>query len=356
MERNRAVPGMRHTAWAGWLMGVLLCALLASAAWRVGRVEAVQAYGLNVLTLSIVLGLLAGNTVYPRWAHAVHAGVGFSKQHLLRWGVVLYGLRLTWQDMGHIGWAGVAVDVLMLASTFGLAFWIGVRWLGLDRKTAMLIGAGNAICGAAAVLATEPVVKARTEQVTVAVATVVLFGTLAVFLYPLLFQWGAGGFVPGGDIGFGLYAGSTIQEVAQVLAAAHTVGAEATDAAVIEKMVRVMMLAPFLLLLSVWLARPSEDRPDPAVGAGKVTVPWFALGFVLVVLFNSCYRLPLPLGAFLLDLDNGLLAMAMAALGLTTHLAALRTAGVKPMALAGLLSFWLIVGGAGINRLVMSFA
>ena len=142
--------------------------------------------------------------------------------------MVLYGLRLTVQDIGHVGMVGVATDALVLGSTFGLACLIGIKWLRLDPKTAMLIGAGSSICGAAAVMAAEPVVKARAEQVTVAVATVVVFGTVAIFLYPALFelnqQWQL---VPGGADGFGIYIGSTLHEVAQVVAAARSVGPHA---------------------------------------------------------------------------------------------------------------------------------
>ena len=166
------------------LPGLCLSAALAAAAMALGRFDWLAAHGLSALTLAIVLGMLVGNTVYPRFAAASGPGVRVSKQQLLRVGIVLYGLRLTTQDMGQMGWTGVVVDALVLCSTFGLACWIGMRWLGLERETAMLIGAGSSICGAAAVLATEPVVKARAEQVTVAVATVVVFGTLSIFLYP----------------------------------------------------------------------------------------------------------------------------------------------------------------------------
>ena len=233
-----------------------------------GRIDWLADHGLSALTLAIVLGMLVGNTVYPRVAAATGPGVQVSKQQLLRVGIVLYGLRLTTQDIGQMGWAGVVVDALVLCSTFGLACWIGMRWLGLERETALLIGAGSSICGAAAVLATEPVVKARAEQVTVAVATVVVFGTLSIFLYPVLFQWNqAWGVIPGGAKGFGQYAGSTIHEVAQVVAAARSIGPEAADAAVIAKMVRVMMLAPFLLLLSGWMARSAGGRAAKGAGA-----------------------------------------------------------------------------------------
>jgi uncharacterized integral membrane protein (TIGR00698 family) len=343
------------------LLGLLLSGGLAAAGMALGRIAWLQDHGFSALTLAIVLGMWVGNTVYPRFAATCGAGVNFSKQNLLRLGVVLYGLRLTVQDIGHVGIAGVAVDALVLGSTFALACLVGTRWLGLDRKTAMLIGAGSAICGAAAVMATEPVVKARAEQVTVAVATVVVFGTLAIFLYPVLFElnrhWGL---IPGGANGLGIYAGSTIHEVAQVVAAARSVGPEAANSAVIAKMVRVMMLAPFLMLLSAWLARDGarQARATPEAGEGRgerkgpLTVPWFAFGFVAVVLFNSLQWLPTSLVAAATAIDTALLATAMAALGLSTHIGAVRKAGVKPLLLALVLFGWLVIGGAAINHWV----
>ena len=339
------------------LPGLLTSAVLAAAAMTLGRIDWLQSHGLSALTLAIVLGMLIGNTVYPRFAAVSGPGVNYSKQTLLRLGVVLYGLRLTVQDVGQVGLAGVAIDALVLGSTFALACWVGTRWLGMDRKTVMLIGAGSSICGAAAVMATEPVVKARAEQVTVAVATVVIFGTVSIFLYPLLFDlnqyWH---FIPGGAKGFGVYAGSTIHEVAQVVAAARSVGVETADTAVIAKMVRVMMLAPFLIMLSAWLARDDARHTGTTGQTGgskpKLTVPWFAFGFVAVVLFNSLGLLSAPVQAVITDIDTALLAMAMAALGLATHVSALRKAGAKPMVLALILFVWLLVGGALINHWV----
>lgn len=342
--------------------GLLVSAVLAAAAMALGRIGWLQSHGLSALTLAIVLGMLMGNTVYPRFAAVSGPGVNFAKQTLLRLGVVLYGLRLTVQDVGQVGLAGVAIDALVLGSTFALACWVGTRWLGMERQTVMLIGAGSSICGAAAVMATGPVVKARAEQVTVAVATVVIFGTVSIFLYPLLFElnqrWQV---IPGGAHGFGVYAGSTIHEVAQVVAAARAVGVEAADTAVIAKMVRVMMLAPFLIMLSAWLARDearsagagaAPQQADTTRPPPRLAVPWFAFGFLAVVLFNSLGLLSAPVQAVIHAVDTALLAMAMAALGLTTHVSALRQAGARPMILALILFAWLLAGGALINRWV----
>lgn len=339
--------------------GLAVCLALAGTAILLGRIDWLGNHGLSALTVAIVLGIVFGNTIYPAVVQPCDAGVTYSRQTLLRLGVIMYGLRLTLQDIGHVGVAGVLIDALVLSSTFGLALLIGTRVLKLDRTTTILIGAGSSICGAAAVMATEPVVRAHAEKVTVAVSTVVVFGTLAIFLYPALYalsrQWD---FLPQGAHAFGVYAGSTIHEVAQVVAAARSVSAEAANTAVIAKMVRVMMLAPFLIGLSAWLSRASSQQSaaphQAAIGAAKpkLTVPWFAFIFIAVVIFNSMAVLPKSIIELATDIDTLLLAMAMAALGLTTHVSAIRKAGVKPLVLAAVLFVWLIGGGALINDIV----
>lgn len=335
------------------LPGLALSAALALVAIRLGTLGWLQAHGMSALTVAIVLGILLGNTLYPYFAAKGGAGVTFSKQTLLRAGVILYGLRLTLHDVGQVGLAGVLIDALLLSSTFALAHFLGTRFFGLDRSTAMLIGAGNAICGAAAVMATEPLLRARTEQVTVAISTVVVFGTVAIFVYPALYDLNAHWqLVPAGTKAFGIYAGSTIHEVAQVFAAGRSISPETANTAVITKMVRVMMLAPFLIGLSGWLARDVSQAPAAASAPRKLTIPWFAFAFVGVVVVNSFADWSPTFVHNAIDVDTFLLAMAMGALGLTTHLSAIRKAGMKPLLLGALLFAWLIAGGALINSLV----
>jgi uncharacterized integral membrane protein (TIGR00698 family) len=310
---------------------------------------------MTALTVAIVLGILLGNTVYPFLAASSGAGVLFSKQTLLRAGVILYGLRLTLHDIGQVGMSGVLIDAVLLGSTFALALFLGTRLFGLDRETSMLIGAGNAICGAAAVMATEPLLRARSEQVTVAISTVVVFGTVAIFVYPALYElnqhWHL---MPAGSRAFGIYAGSTIHEVAQVFAAARSISVETANTAVITKMVRVMMLAPFLIWMSAWLARQDGGSERHQAGRRHLTIPWFAFAFIGMVVFNSLALLPHAVVGTAIDVDTFLLAMAMGALGLTTHLSAIRRAGIKPLLLGAVLFVWLVGGGALINSLIGS--
>ena len=277
--------------------------------------------------------------------------MALAKQQLLRAGIVLYGLRLTFQDIAQVGWSGVATDALVLASTFGLACWLGQRVLGLDRRTTLLIGAGSSICGAAAVLAAAPVAKGRAQDVAVAIATVVVFGTLGTFLYPALFHWNAAhGWLPADAQHYGLYVGATVHEVAQVVAAGAAVGPEAASTAVIVKMVRVMMLAPFLLALSASQARAARMQGQHAAGHGAITIPWFALGFVAMAGVHSLGVLPAAVVHAGVQLDGLLLAIAMAALGLTTHVQAVRAAGLKPLLLAAALFAWLLVAGLALSH------
>lgn len=326
-----------------YLPGIALSALIAAVALGAGNIPAVAAAGFSALTLAILLGMVIGNTLYPAIGQRCESGVLFAKQHLLRLGIILYGFRLTFSQIADVGFSGIAIDVLTLSSTFLLATFLGGRVFGLDKQTSWLIGAGSSICGAAAVLATEPVVKAESGKVTVAVATVVIFGTLAIFLYPAMYPLLAHIFSPAR---YGVYMGSTMHEVAQVVAAGHAVGPEAENAAVIAKMLRVMMLAPFLLLLA---ARVRQLTPVGSGKKSKITIPWFAVLFIAIALFNSCHLLPSAMVSALVTLDTILLAMAMAALGVTTHISALRKAGAKPLLMALLLFIWLIVGGGAIN-------
>jgi uncharacterized integral membrane protein (TIGR00698 family) len=340
-----------------WWLGLALTGALAGIGMSVAQLNAMQRLGLSGLTVTIALGIIAGNTFFPHIASRTAAGVDFSKSTLLRTGIVLFGFRITFQQIAEVGWSGVVIDALMVTLTFLIAVQLGTRVFRLDRQTSMLIGAGSAICGAAAVMATEPIVRGQAHKVSVAVATVVIFGTLAMFIYPPLYAY-----LGLSQHAFGIFAGSTIHEVAQVIAAGNSVSDEVAGIAVIEKMLRVMMLAPFLLLLSASQAvRTSAGRAaghgaEPGADHGRSgahgLVPWFALLFIAASALNSLQLLPAVAVGWLVQFDTLLLAMAMAALGLRTHGGAIRQAGVKPLLLAATLFVFLAVGGYAINRMV----
>lgn len=327
------------------------------ALWSQGRV-----LGLSALTLAIIIGMILGNTIYPKLAPKLADGVNFSKGQLLRLAIMLYGFKLTLTQVASVGMPAILIDALVLSSTFAITYWLGTRVLKVDRKTTILIGSGASICGAAAVIAAEPVVEAESHKVTIAVATVVVFGTLAMILYPVLYHmgWLLNWLTPQQ---YGLYTGSTIHEVAQVVVAGNTISPEVGNAAVVTKMIRVMMLAPFLLFLSFWLA-PKAAVNDSVGGnnsgsgsafmtrLSQVKVPWFAFIFIFIVVLHTIIAMSDSFVASMVKLDDILLTMAMFALGLTTHLSAIKQAGVRPLLLGAIMFAWLILGGALINVVI----
>ncbi|MEX9893526.1 YeiH family protein [Providencia rettgeri] len=335
--------------------GIILAGILTAIAIYLGDQPWFMEIGLGALTLAILLGIIVGNTFYPVASQSCDAGIKFAKHYFLRAGIILYGFRLTFQQITDVGATGVIIDALTLTSTFLLAYWLGKKVFGLDEETTLLIGAGSSICGAAAVMATEPVVKASASKVAVAVSTVVIFGTICIFVYPWIYQLNAHfGWFPATEETFGIYIGSTVHEVAQVVAAGHTIGTDAENASVIAKMIRVMMLAPFLIILSAFLSRKTAANQTTKTQKSKITIPWFAVFFIVVAGFNSLNLLPQALVQQVIALDTILLAMAMVALGLTTHVSAIRQAGIKPLLMALILFVWLIVGGLLINLLIQN--
>lgn len=323
--------------------GIFLTAIISLIGIACAKLPFVHQIGFSAVTVSIILGMLVGNTVYPKIAKQCYLGVDFSKAKLLRLGIIFYGFHLTFQQVMSIGLSGIITDALIIITTFALTWILGKKLFALDDQTIALMGAGASICGAAAVLATDPVVKGGSDKVAIAVATVVIFGTLGMFLYPEMYHlnlWHLN------EQAFGVYIGSTVHEVAQVYAAGEAIGQSAADTAVTVKMIRVMMLAPFLLWLS-WFWSNKNQAPNHKA---KIVIPWFAVWFIIVVGFNSFHLLSVGVVSILQVIDTFLLTMAMTALGLTTHFNAIKRAGFKPILLAAMVMLWLVVFGGYLQK------
>lgn len=334
------------------LHGVLLIALFSCAAFYIGSAHVFTALSISPLIIGIILGMIYANLLRMHLPETWVPGIQFCSKRLLRIGIILYGFRLTFQDIAAVGVAGVTVDAIIVAVTIVGGYFVG-RALKMDKDTAMLVSIGSGVCGAAAVLGAEVTMKSKPYKTAVAVATVVIFGTVAMFLYPVGFQSGLLDLTPAE---MGIFSGSTLHEVAHAVGAGNALGSDIASTTVIVKMIRVMMLVPVLLLLGVWAARRAR-----VVGAGasaekgKVTVPWFAFGFLLVIGINSLsvylntLSTPVGIPAWGSDLinyvDTFLLTMAMVALGAETSFDKFKKAGAKPFILAGILFVWLVGGG-----------
>ncbi len=322
-------------------LGLICVAFLALIAEKISQTTFALQLHLSALIIAILLGMIFGNSVYKGYEKHLEKGILFAKGQILRIWIVLYGFRLTLHDIAEVGMSAILMDALMLLSTFFLTCFIGIRYLKMDKQLVYLTASGCSICGAAAVMAAAPVTKAESHKVSVAIAVVVIFGTLSIFLYPSLYSWVGVLITPHQ---FGIYVGSSVHEVAQVYAIGGNISPVVANTAVITKMIRVMMLAPFLLGLS-WLLNKDSQGGEQR----KITIPWFALWFIAVAVFNSFNLLPDFLVKLLVELDSFLLVTAMAALGLTTHLGAIKQAGLKPLILGTLIYIWLIVGGFFLN-------
>lgn len=324
-----------------------MCSSDLGAVVQLSSLPAIKQLGFSPLVVGIVCGMLYGN--FLRGAMPVDWGVGvnFTARRLLRIAVAFYGLNISIQQIAAVGLPGLAVSVAIVVGTLLIGAVVGQRLLGLDRDTALLTSAGSAICGAAAVLAFEPTLRAAPHKSAVAVATVVLFGTLSMFLYPLAYH---AGWLSLDTQALGIYIGGTIHEVAQVVGAASNIDPATTEVATIVKMTRVALLVPVLLALGLWLRSRAKDTPSQ--GRGTLPVPWFAIGFLALAIINSLDILPASLIDAIRRIDVFLLTMAMTALGIETRFAQIRKAGPRVLALGLVLYVWLLFGGYGIVKLV----
>ncbi|AOJ01931.1 MULTISPECIES: YeiH family protein [Burkholderia] len=339
-QLSAAAPSMR-----GRLNGILFVGLFALAVTSVAQMPAIAHFGLSPLIVGIVAGALYGNLLRDGMPASWAAGVDFSARKLLRIAVAFFGLRVSLQEIAQVGLPGLTVSALVVVSTLAVGTWAGIKLMKLDRDAALLTAAGSAICGAAAVLAFESTLRSKPHQSAMAVGSVVLFGTLSMFAYPLAYR---AGWLHLDATGLGLFFGGTIHEVAQVVGAASDVGPEVTRVATIVKMTRVMLLVPVLLVLGAWLARSARRSAAGHGAPRKLAVPWFALGFLGFVIVNSLQMLPAAAIGTLNALDTFALTMAMTALGIETRMSQIRAAGPRALATGLILYAWLTFGGYAI--------
>jgi uncharacterized integral membrane protein (TIGR00698 family) len=312
--------------------GLVLTSTIAAASFAVRMLPGMTNF--SPLILSMVIGIAYHNIVgAAAWAKQ---GVTFSLRRLLRIAIILLGLQLTASQVIELGGRGLGIIVATVLATFTVTIWIG-KLLGVEPKLAQLVAAGTSICGASAVIASNTVTNAEEEDVAYSVACVTVFGSIAMFVYPLLPR-----LLHLDPHGFGLWAGVSIHEIAQVVAAAFQDGQKAGEFATVAKLTRVILLAPMVISIGLMTTRSTRRRQSDA---GKVTarppMPWFVLGFVALVGVNSLVTIPAEAKPWIVAVTTFLLSIALAAMGLETNIAKLASRGLRP-ALLGALSFLFI--------------
>jgi uncharacterized integral membrane protein (TIGR00698 family) len=329
--RSAESPHMTHPAatqrtglWAHVLRllpGLGLCAAAVAVALLIGIVLPT----VSALLIAIVLGVVVRNTV--RLPASFEAGLTFSAKKLLRVGIVLLGLQLVLGDILGLG-AGMIVVVVAIVTVGILSTLLIGKWMGISLTQRLLIACGFSICGAAAVAAVDGVIETKKEEeVVTAIALVVIFGTLMIPIVPV-----AAELLGLSNRDAGLWAGGSIHEVAQVVAAGGVIGGGALGLAVIVKLARVLMLAPVMAVISVIRRRAMKAQPGNI--KRPPIIPLFVAGFIVMVLIRSTGFVPGPVLDVARFVEVALLAAAMFALGTGVRIATFRSVGFRPFALA----------------------
>lgn len=322
-----------------YIAGLVFSSVLAFVAMFISGLDIVKStLNFSPLIIAIIIGIIIGNTL--KIPEVLKPGITFSLKKILRVAIIFLGFRLTFQNIIDVGLEGLIVDTVMLISTFILTVYISQKFFNLDAPMSYMIASGSSICGASAVLATSPIVKGQMHQAAMAVATVTIFGTIAMFLYPAVYK---SGLLSGlDDTTYGIYTGATVHEVAQVVAAGFAVSDQAGNTATIVKLTRVIMLAPLLLFLSFYFAKKHATH---GVNLREIPIPWFVFGFVAMVGVNSMSVFPKDVVDIINQVDTFLLTISMAALGIETSLDKMKKAGMKPIYSALIVFIYLFVVG-----------
>ncbi len=269
----------------------------------------------------MLLGVVVANTFGSPPAAA--PGVRFAVQRVLRLGIILLGARLSLAAIIAIGLDALGLVIACMTLALAVALLAG-RLFGLPPRLALLIGVGTAVCGNTAIVATAPVIKAEDREVSYAVATITLFGTLAVFASPLI-----GRALGLSDVDFGTWAGVAVNDTSQVVAASSAYSPQARDVATVVKLIRNALMAPLIVLIAWWWQRRAETG-DVSGGIRKA-VPLFVLGFIALALLRTVGIIDSGLAALLDELARACILVALAGVGLSTRLREMRAIGPAPL-------------------------
>jgi len=336
---NRPAPALRRFRESvdALAPGIAVCAAVAAAVLTVSRFLPT----VSPLLIAILVGAAFANL--GGLPSRCKPGLTFSAKRLLRLGIALLGLQLMFGDILALGIPMIAVVVAIVVLGIAGTMFVG-RLLGIGWKQRLLIACGFSICGAAAVAAVDGVADAKEEEVLTAVALVVIFGTCMIPAVPLLAR-----LLGLDEHAAGMWAGGSIHEVAQVVAAGGAIGGSALAAAVVVKLARVVLLAPVIAVVSARMRRNREaadDRRHPAL------VPLFVVGFLACAGLRSAGVVPDNVVALALSVQTALLTAAMFALGAGVNVATIRRVGPRPFVLALLSTVW--VAGIALGGVLLA--
>jgi uncharacterized integral membrane protein (TIGR00698 family) len=303
--------------------GILLCFLLSSIAFGLGKQYPV----IGGAVFGIVIGMITALWKRPVW---FEPGIRFTSKKILQYSIILLGFEMDMASVLKVGAQSLYVIFFTLSASFITAFLVSKR-LGIPVNIATLVGVGTSICGGSAIAATAPVIGAADEDISQSISTIFLFNILAVFLFPYL-----GSVLELSDAGFGMWAGTAINDTSSVVAAgaawSQRVGNDAAlHFATIVKLTRTLMIVPITLVLGIYTLRIGK-RGVSNYSFVKI-FPWFVLGFLMTALARTLFPIPVALTGRLVWTGKFMIIMAMTAIGLNTELKKLLKQGLKPVLL-----------------------
>ncbi|MDM8302786.1 YeiH family protein [Collinsella tanakaei] len=328
----------------GMWRGVLFALVIAVPAWLLGKQFEVIGGPVFAILIGMVLAL-----VVPEAAGApLQKGVKFTSKKILQYAVILLGFGLNLAQIAQVGATSLPIIVSTIATSLIVAF-VLCRALKIPSKISTLIGVGSSICGGSAIAATAPVIDADDEEIAQAISVIFLFNVIAALVFPTL-----GGMLGLTNEGFGLFAGTAVNDTSSVTAAAAAwdgmhPGANTLDAATIVKLTRTLAIIPITLALAFWQVRQAKRAAAAGEGSGqaagtfdlKKIFPFFIVFFVLASVITTVFALPTDVTAPIKELSKFFIIMAMAAIGFNTNIVKLVRTGGKPILMG--LACWIAI-------------
>ena len=307
-------------------MGILIALVIAVVAYSLGRI--IPMIGGPVF--GITLGILTTSV----WKLPVRSrkGIKFSSKYILQLAVVLLGFDMSAVSVIQVGQQSLLVIILTLSAAFLTAFFVG-KLLQVNKKLTALIGVGTAICGGSAIAAASSAINAEDQDISYSISTIFLFNVIAVFLFPVV-----GHLLQLSDTGFGMWAGTAINDTSSVVAAGFSFSNAAGNFATVVKLTRSLMIVPVTLALAYVASRENQGKQN--FNFAKV-FPWFVLGFLAAAVLNSTGWISTEITSSLALTGKFLIIMAMAAIGLNSSIQAFVKAGPKALLLGAVT--WLAV-------------
>ncbi|MCL2320387.1 MAG: YeiH family protein [Treponema sp.] len=340
-SKDKETGARLEQKWYHIIPGIVVCLLVAGPAWVLGKVLPIIGGPVFAIIFGIVITLLFPKLIGYKFREGLvfENGVKYTSKKLLQYSIVLLGFGMNFYSVVKAGGQSLLVMLFTLTMAFLTAYFLG-KALKLPGNTSTLIGVGTSICGGSAIAATAPIIHASDEDVSQAISTIFLFNIIAVFIFPAL-----GRMMHMSDIGFGMWAGTAINDTSSVVAAgtswSNAVGNNETlQFATIVKLTRTLMIVPITLVLALYTARKREHSGGGDFSFVKV-FPWFVIFFLVAALLNTFAGIPPEASSDLTEIGKFVITMAMAAIGLNTNIKKLLSNGVKPLLLG--VSCWFVV-------------